>query len=582
MYAMACRITDDVINALQHCRLKAYFRLRGEGGAPCGYEKLLIEQRANARRKAIEKIRREYSETEVATGLNLSLANLRKGAAFILSALLDDDRHAVVFDALRKTDGPSSLGDFQYQPVIFCAAGRVRASDRQQLAARAVLLARVQGALPGGGVVYLGRDSARTGIRFGPTLMAAENLLRDAERLQRAEGPPKLLLNDHCRICEFRDRCRDQAIRDDDLSLLRGVGEKAIKRYARKGVLTLTQLAHTFRPRRRGKRSDAPLRLRDHALHALAIRDQTIYVLGAPKLPTAPVRIYLDIEGDPEEGFTYLIGLVVCDGERVERHSLWSDDRKGEAEIFARFLAIVAGYDAPRLYCYGDYERSFIARMRRQARRKKSIDAVLSALTNVLTIIYPHFYFPTYSNGLKEVAGCLGCRWTDPDASGIESVVWRKNWEKTGDASWKARLIQYNLARLRLRPTRRVYCYHIAEDLARLATLVNDGQMQARLVELAQSSLHGHRHSKATTVSAECCRAIESRQTRQQVAEGLVHRSTLVHTTAPCCDQSSLRSMSMGSSASTLGVTLGPWRRSSMCSWSASTNPMPPKPCRSV
>ena len=89
-----------------------------------------------------------------------------------------------------------------------------------------------------------------------------------------------------------------------------------------------------------------------------------------------------------------------------------------------------------------------------------------------------------------------------------------------------------NLARLRLRPTRRVYCYHIAEDLARLATLVNDGQMQARLVVLAQSSLHGHRLSKATTVSAECGRAIESRQTRQQVAEGLVHRSTLVHTTA--------------------------------------------------
>jgi predicted RecB family nuclease len=165
------------------------------------------------------------------------------------------------------------------------------------------------------------------------------------------------------------------------------LNRRAVGAYARKGVLTLTQLAHTFRPRRRGKRADAPLRLRDHALHALAIRDQTIYVLGAPILPTAPVRIYLDVEGDPDEGFTYLIGLVVCDGERVERHSLWSDDRKGEAKIFAQFLAIVARYDAPRLYCYGNYERSFIARMRRQARRKKCIDAVLAALTNVLTVI---------------------------------------------------------------------------------------------------------------------------------------------------------------------------------------------------
>ena len=442
---MACRITDDVVNALQHCRLKAFFQLRGEAGAQCGYEKLLIEQRANAQRNAIEKIRREYSKAEVATDLKLSVADFRKGAAFILGARLDDDRYAVVFDALRKTDGSSMLGDFRYQPVLFCPTRRVCASDRQQLAARAVLLAQVQGALSNNGLVYLGHDSARIGLRFGSALPAAETFLRDAERLQRVERPPKLQLNDHCPVCEFRDRCRDQAIREDNLSLLRGVGEKTVKRYARKGVLTLTQLAHTFRPRRRGKRADAPVRLRDHALHALAIRDQTIYVLGAPMLPTAPVRIYLDVEGDPGEGFIYLIGLVVCDGECVERHSLWSDDRGGEVDIFAKFLAIVARYDAPRLYCYGNYERTFIARMRRKARRKKCIDAVLAALTNVLTVIYPHFYFPTYSNSLKEVAGCLGANWTEPEASGIESVVWRKNWEKTGDASWKTRLIQYNL-----------------------------------------------------------------------------------------------------------------------------------------
>jgi predicted RecB family nuclease len=301
----------------------------------------------------------------------LSVASLRKGAALILTARLEDDRHAVLFDALRKIDGPSKLGDFCYEPVMFCTARRVLASDRRHLAARAVLLARVQGTLPGSGVVYLGRDSVRIGIRFGSSLIAAENLLRDAERLRRAEAPPKLMLNDHCRICAFRDRCRDQAIREDSLSLLRGIFEKTIKRYARRGVFTLTQLAHTFRPRRRGKRVDAPLKQRDHALHALAIRDRTIYVLGVPKLPTAPVRIYLDVESDPDEGFAYLIGLVVHDGERLERHSLWADDRKGEAKIFAQFLDVVARYDAPRLYCYGNFERTFIARMRREARRKR-------------------------------------------------------------------------------------------------------------------------------------------------------------------------------------------------------------------
>src|SRR5262245_5311002 len=232
---MASRITDAVIEAMQYCRLKAYFLLRGEEGIQSSYQRLLIEQRDNLRPKAIEKIRHEYSETEVATDLKLSLANLRKGIPFILTAHLENDNHSVLFDGLRKVGGPSTLGHFRYEPVMFCLARRIRASDRQQVAARAVLLARVQGVLHGSGLVYLGHNSARTSIRFGPALKIAENLLRDAERLQRAETPPKLLLNDHCRICAFHDRCRDQAIREDNLSLVRGIGEKIIKRHARKG-----------------------------------------------------------------------------------------------------------------------------------------------------------------------------------------------------------------------------------------------------------------------------------------------------------------------------------------------------------
>ena len=101
---MVCRITDDIINALQHCRLKAYFQLHGEAGSPCGYEKLVIEQRANVQRKAIEKIQRQYSKTELATDLDVSVANLRKRTPFILGARLADDRHSVFFDGLRKTD----------------------------------------------------------------------------------------------------------------------------------------------------------------------------------------------------------------------------------------------------------------------------------------------------------------------------------------------------------------------------------------------------------------------------------------------------------------------------------------------
>jgi hypothetical protein len=65
--AMASKITDDVMDALQCCRLKAYLVLQGEQGVQTTYEKLLIDQRVGLQPKRIEKIRREYSETEVAS-----------------------------------------------------------------------------------------------------------------------------------------------------------------------------------------------------------------------------------------------------------------------------------------------------------------------------------------------------------------------------------------------------------------------------------------------------------------------------------------------------------------------------------
>lgn len=62
---MSSKITSDVVDALQHCRLKAYYQLRGEQGIQSGYEKLLIEQRANHEPKIIEKIQREYCVREI-------------------------------------------------------------------------------------------------------------------------------------------------------------------------------------------------------------------------------------------------------------------------------------------------------------------------------------------------------------------------------------------------------------------------------------------------------------------------------------------------------------------------------------
>src|SRR5512143_2812855 len=70
----------------------------------------------------------------------------------------------------------------------------------------------------------------------------------------------------------------------------------------------------------------------------------------------------------------------------------------------------------------GGYESAFLRRMRRSGSDTKFVDELMACSVNVLSLVHSHVYFPTYSNGLKEVGGYLDCQWTDHAASGLTAV----------------------------------------------------------------------------------------------------------------------------------------------------------------
>jgi hypothetical protein len=71
-------------------------------------------------------------------------------------------------------------------------------------------------------------------------------------------------------------------------------------------------------------------------------------------------------------------------------------------------------------------------------------DQLIASSVNLLSLIYAQVYFPTYSNGLKDVARRLGFEWSDSEASGRQALIWRAQWETTRDPTLKRRLIVYN------------------------------------------------------------------------------------------------------------------------------------------
>jgi predicted RecB family nuclease len=321
---MPPRITADVLEAFLHCRYKGHLRQASQMGKQSESDLLVAEQRAVVRRQVVEQITARHADGEVLSIAPLTAQTLKQGAAFLLDAALEDDAFSLRFDGLKKADGPSMLGNFHYVPFLFHGGWSVRKEQRLLLDVCGLLLAHIQGRTPGHGIVWYGRRCRATKVRLSPDLRKTERLLRDLKQ-SREVSPPRLVLNDHCPMCEFRQECHDQAVREDNLSLLRGLGEKEVSGYARKGIFTLTQLAHTFRPRRKGKRVAPRTYHRYYALQALAIRDKRVYLLGTPTVPVAPVRIYLDIESLLDEGFVYLIGMTVVESGKEQHHEFWAD-----------------------------------------------------------------------------------------------------------------------------------------------------------------------------------------------------------------------------------------------------------------
>ena len=260
-------------------------------------------------------------------------------------------------------------------------------------------------------------------------------------------APPDLVLNRHCGECEFQARCRKIAIEKDDLSLLSSMSAKERQQLRSKGIFTVTQLSYTFRPRRRPKRQRDKREKYHHALKALAIREKKIHIVGSPELKIEGTPVYLDLEGLPDRDFYYLIGLRIGHGDSAVQHSLWADTVADEGKIWRDFLAILETAEKPVLIHYGSYETSFLKRMaeRHGSPQAESMaaKAIASAL-NFISVVFAKIYFPTFSNGLKEIARYLGFEWSEAGASGTDSIAWRQNWEKSRSTVLMQNLITYN------------------------------------------------------------------------------------------------------------------------------------------
>lgn len=439
-------VTSQLLDAYVRCPTKCWLRCAGENATDNAYADWVQAKNEACRVEGIKRLVAEVPDGErvVASPTeNLKTATWRMAVDVPAKAPNIETRIPIVERALSAGRGKAA----QFIPIRFVWANKVGRDDKLLLAFDALALSKMLGRdVPSGKIIH-GDDHAVLKVKMSGLVGEVRTLIEKIANLLSTLLPPDLILSRHCAECEFQTRCLQKALEKDDLSLLALMTEKERKKYHSKGIFTVTQLSYTFRPRRRPKRQRDKREKYHHALKALAIRERKIHLVGSPELKIAGTPIYIDVEGLPDRDFYYLIGLRIGKGEAAVQHSLWADTVEDERTIWNEILGILGTVENPVLIHYGSYETVFLRRMceRYGEPLKGSVVAgAIQAAVNLLSVTFARVYFPTFSNGLKEIAGHLGFRWSDVTAAGLQSIRWRHEWEASTAPSTKQALLTYN------------------------------------------------------------------------------------------------------------------------------------------
>ena len=412
-------ITSEVVIAYSQCPRKAYLLLFSpEKGEPHPYIHILAQQRGAHQECYLDRLQHTHADVHP-----YSLENLRKGHTMLINARLHVDALAADCGVLTRVEGTSSLGQYRYEPAIFVGTHSISKERHLELSFIGYLLERLQQTSPRIGRI-IGVDGTAHTVKLEDCVPSLTPLLEPllAWTTRDAPTPPPLVLNKHCPLCPFQRLCHAQAEQEDNLSLLDGVTARVMRQYERRGIFTVKQLSYLFKPRKRKKGGPKASPVTHKVeLQALAIREQQIYLQELPMIARQPVELFVDMEGVPDKGLYYLIGLSVCQGETTEHHSFWAHTDQDERHVWRRFVDTIQHYPDAPLYHYGRYELRAIAQLAK--RYDTDVESITKRLVNVTRYIYGKVYFPVRSNGLKDIGHYIGAQWTSPHASGLQSLV---------------------------------------------------------------------------------------------------------------------------------------------------------------
>ena len=359
-------------------------------------------------------------------GLRRTLELMAQGASAIsnMPLLSRPDGVAGRPDVLVRDDSrDSNLGPFGYQVVEIKAVRKISRGHILQAAMYNRLLGRALGHEPPEFYLLHLEGTSQT-VRMAEVTAELDWAL-DEMRQILAGKPVEPCYNGA--DWPWTNYVNQQAIAARDVSLVPGLGESKRQAFAWAGYTTVETLA--------GAKPEALTSIKGVGLtnagkfltSAQAIcRDRPVPRSADWHIPQCAVEVFLDLEGaasgleseGPDREGTgwvnYLIGNVIrSPGQPATYKPFFAANFEQAGLILGEFFQWASSLEDARFYHWHHYERTHLSRMTGSHGLEPAlVSQVLDRLVDLSPITTGAFAFPTYSEGLKDIAKCLGFSWT--------------------------------------------------------------------------------------------------------------------------------------------------------------------------
>ena len=357
-------------------------------------------------------------------GFRLAL-NAMAGGSNALAGIpmfyLPDGMHGRA-DALERREGRSAWGTHHYVVREIKVARNIQESHKIQAAFYALMLGHIQQRMPEYFLITNGDgDTSRHAYSDCEDLLLES--MRRADSIRRGMMPPAV---HGATAPPWSGYCNDVAVRNNDVSLIPGVGTRKRGAMIGAGFQTVRDVAASTTKSLEAVKGIGKKTARAYWTSACAITgNECVRRADVRKLPERRTEVFLDLEGLNavfDDTLTdYLIGaLVRRDGK--ERYHPFVAEQKREDLMLRSFLEFMEGQEDYAIYHWHSYERTHLkSMMERHGMHAQHLlgDDVMFDLHKIAT---DAFAFPTYSNSIKDIAKWLGFRWRHDDVGATSSI----------------------------------------------------------------------------------------------------------------------------------------------------------------